>query len=712
MKRTYISLIAAGVFAIAATPAVAQLKVTGTASATGIATDVNSRNRWRFEEYRDMDSGVIGNADIRGETDTHYLRFFGDNLGREDYLIDFSGGKYGDYKYSIYNNKILHNLTFGAISPFTGVGTNTLTFPGALGATPSTDVSTWTRFDYKVEHENTGGVFEISKNSPFYFRTTANYKETKGIKPLGAAGTSPGGPSYELQLPVDFRTTDVGAEAGYASRTQQYSISVSHSKFEDHNDFLNWRNPSITAGASTTTMERNTIAADNHQWKVALNALWKQLPYTSTFALRGTYSQTANSLPVATTYTNVTGTTGAIRLSNPNTTIFDGDVVHTTLSASLTSQPMKALDTRVYYNYTEKDNRSTQIVFTPGPAGTAGVCDINPATGTTTGSTTCSNELFHLKKHNVGVDAQYRVNPSNRIGAGLDFTDVKRERIDFDENQDWKTTLEWKNNSLETLTTRLKYQHLNRTARFLEGGNPEFFSRTLYRFDVAPLSQDLAKVVFEYNPLPLIDLGAELIYKRNNYKSTVLGRTRDNREELYLSAAFGEPKAFRVTAFLDVEFTQNDSTHVQGAATAFPPPGTSTVFSWEGKVKEKNYIVGLAADWQFREWLKFAGSVIWQQADGTVDFATQNNVVTPQNIGAYDSFRKIGLNLKATAPLQKNAEITVGAAYEHFKYSDASFDNYRYTPVTGTNQNFLSGAYAFPAYNARIAYVSLRYFFR
>ena len=227
MKRTYISLIAAGVFAIAATPAVAQLKVTGTASATGIATDVNSRNRWRFEEYRDMDSGVIGNADIRGETDTHYLRFFGDNLGREDYLIDFSGGKYGDYKYSIYNNKILHNLTFGAISPFTGVGTNTLTFPGALGATPSTDVSTWTRFDYKVEHENTGGVFEISKNSPFYFRTTANYKETKGIKPLGAAGTSPGGPSYELQLPVDFRTTDVGAETGYASRTQQYSISVS-----------------------------------------------------------------------------------------------------------------------------------------------------------------------------------------------------------------------------------------------------------------------------------------------------------------------------------------------------------------------------------------------------------------------------------------------------------------------------------------------------
>ena len=340
------------------------------------------------------------------------------------------------------------------------------------------------------------------------------------------------------------------------------------------------------------------------------------------------------------------------------------------------------------------------------------MCDINPATGTTTGSTTCSNELFHLKKHNVGVDAQYRVNPSNRIGAGLDFTDVKRERIDFDENQDWKTTLEWKNNSLETLTTRLKYQHLNRTARFLEGDDPNFFSRTLYRFDVAPLSQDLAKLVFEYNPLPLVDLGAELIYKRNNYKSTVLGRTRDNREELYLSAAFGEPKGFRVTTFLDVEFTQNDSTHVQGAATAFPPPGTSTVFSWEGKVKETNYIVGLAADWQFREWLKFAGSVIWQQANGTVDFATQNNVVTPQNIGAYDSFRKIGLNLKATAPLQKNAEITVGAAYEHFKYSDASFDNYRYTPVTGTNQNFLSGAYAFPAYNARIAYVSLRYFFR
>lgn len=716
MNRTQLSLVIAGLFAVSATPAMAQLKVTGSASATLFGSSVTSQNPWRLEEYRDLSSGLFGSVDIRGETDTHYLRLFGDNVGRDDYVYELFGGKYGDYKYSIYTNQIRHNLTFGALTPWTGAGSNTLTYPGALGTIPSTNTATWNPFDYKVDHENTGGAFEISRNSPFYFRTTANYKQSKGIRPLGAAGTSPGGPAYELQAPIDFTTSDIGAEVGYATRKEQYSVNVSYSKFTDRNDFLFWRSPSITGLGSTTTTERNTIASDNEQWKIVLSGMWRQLPMASTFALRGTYSRLTNDIPIAPTYTSITaGGVGNIRNSGANASVFEGDITRVGLSASLTSQPMKALDTRIYYNFDDKDNDSTRVVFTPNGPGSAGNCDINPATGTTAGTTTCSNEIFHYKKHNIGAEANYRLNRANRIGAGLDYQNVERERIDFDKSATWKSTLEWKNTSFESVSTRLKYQHLSRSSDFLLSNNPNFYSRYLYRFDVAPLTQNVLKAVVDYSPMPLVDLGAELIYKRNYYRNTAfLGRLRDDRQELYLSAAFGDPKRFRVTTFADVEFTRYDSRHAVGTPTTsgFPPPGIPGNYLWEGSVKEKNYVLGVAADWPFREWLKFYGSLIWQEADGTADFATQNNVVVPQNVGAYDSFRKLALHLKATMPVQKNVEIAVGAAFERFKYDDAQLNGYRYTPVTGVNQNYLSGAYAFQDYNARMAYITLRYILR
>lgn len=123
-------------------------------------------------------------------------------------------------------------------------------------------------------------------------------------------------------------------------------------------------------------------------------------------------------------------------------------------------------------------------------------------------------------------------------------------------------------------------------------------------------------------------------------------------------------------------------------------------------------MVGLGADWPYSDRLKFKGSLIWQETDGTVDFAVNTPLFIPQNIGAYDSFRKIALNLNAVFAVDKNFDLTLGYAYENYKFMDAQMDGYRYTPVTGANQNLLSGAYAFPDYNAHIGYVTLKYKFR
>lgn len=59
--------------------------------------------------------------------------------------------------------------------------------------------------------------------------------------------------------------------------------------------------------------------------------------------------------------------------------------------------------------------------------------------------------------------------------------------------------------------------------------------------------------------------------------------------------------------------------------------------------------------------------------------------------------------------MDKNFDLTVGFAHERFRYSDVAFDGYNYTIVTGVNQNLLTGAYAFPNYNASIVYATVKY---
>ena len=102
--------------------------------------------------------------------------------------------------------------------------------------------------------------------------------------------------------------------------------------------------------------------------------------------------------------------------------------------------------------------------------------------------------------------------------------------------------------------------------------------------------------------MPLLDFGAEAIYKHNDYKDTILGRTKDQRQELYLSASYGDMKVFRVIVFGDIEFTQYDSLHRVGSGDPNPeaPPSggpPNTTYNWSAENKDRSWQVGIGAEW-------------------------------------------------------------------------------------------------------------------
>ena len=138
-------------------------------------------------------------------------------------------------------------------------------------------------------------------------------------------------------------------------------------------------------------------------------------------------------------------------------------------------------------------------------------------------------------------------------------------------------------------------------------------------------------------------------------------------------------------------------------------------YLWTARVKDKNYILGLAADWPYSERLKFKGSWIWQKTDGGVDMTANFPGVVFTNIAAYDSFRKRTLDLRGVYAVDKSWDLTFGFAHERYTFDDAQMNDYRYTPTNfaGTaNLGILSGAYANPNYRANVVYTSLKYQFQ
>ena len=653
----------------------------------------------KFNEYRDTHSSVLGIFDIRGRGDEYYFNAFGENLGRDDQYIDLRGGKYGVFKYQLYDSELRHNFGSGAgaLSPYAGIGSPTLS-----AVFPNLNVTNWNSFDNSYKRQDVGAMFEVSAKSPWYLRFDGNQVKREGIKVIaGAQGTSPGNGFIDLPSPVDFTTQNFAVEGGYSSKKGHIAVNVLHSKFSNSNDLLRWSNGFFGNGLDTTV-----LPPDSDLTKIGINGNLRQLPLSSTLAGRLTYSKTTNDVGVLQNILSTGGTNPSTSASSP---LFHGENLNKTASLSLTSNPRQGLDTRLYWNWSRKNNNSSQVTFSPPVA-----AGLSAGGGTVCSSTApCTNELFNYKKSNAGLEGGYRFNPQHKLAAGFDYAETDRLRVDFTHTLDRKYYAEYKNNSFDMLDARVKYQFLERRSNFSGNSGVPTIDTFVRRFDLANVNQNLVKLVFDLTPIPFLDLGFEAIYKSNDFKDTTLGRTGDQRQEYYASISYGDPKSFRVLLFADVESLYYDSYHRVGAGSPDPStPATAATFNWQSENRDKSWQVGLGVDWLPNERLKLSSSLLFAQTNGSADFAAQNS--SPAGgllpITAFDNTRRTSLNMKGVYKLTKQIDVTGGYAFERYRFSDIGYDNFRYLVFNAVvpslpSTAYLSGQSAFQNYTANVFYM-------
>jgi MtrB/PioB family decaheme-associated outer membrane protein len=725
---------------LAASPAaVAQqgLKYTGSVGFGGIYSNVTSRNPAEFYEYRDMESGFLSEIDVRGRGDRYYLDFFAENLNRTDQFIELKGGRYNQFKYQVYGDWLQHNLSMrpdGATSPYGGIGTSTLT-----AVFPNLNPASWNpSFDFETKRQNIGGMVEFSNIyvSPWYVRADANQVRTTGITiASAAAGTSPGNGFVDLPAPVDYVTNNWSVEGGYATKQGNFGVNFTRSTFTNDNQILRWSNPffgGTGAVAGRNQLDDTFLPPDNDLWKIGANGALRMLPWGSTLAGRVTYSELTSDAGVLGNMLGGTAGAAARPGTLPSNTSYDGKIKNTTVALTLASNPMRGLDSRAYYNYYDKDNQSSQITFN-----NCGVSTGAPAT-----FTTCQTQLFGYTRNNAGIDVGYRFNPANRLTGVIDYNHTDQQQVtggvrhDYPTTRQWNYSLEWRNNSYEFLGVRLGAAYLQRRSDFelgnagTDANDVAFLQRFVARYDLSDLNQTRLKLVLDSSPIAFLDFGFEGYWKWNDYKanpdwSPLIGREKDTRQEYYASVAYGDPNAFRVTLFGDIEFIQYDSLHRNINAGACPAasncanPNTApnaTSYNWNAENNDRNWALGIGTDWKAMEKLTVKGSAIWSRTQGWADIVSQNNFGNPFPIRSYDTTSKVTLNLKGVYQYSRNWEFTGGYAYETYNYSDDQYNGYQYVIPAGTTPTFsgssyLSGYYAFQNYSANIVYAMAKYKF-
>lgn len=700
MNRTLIAILVANMFLAPA----ALAEVSGSVGLQGYISNDDARHKAKPNEYQDLDSGVGGIFDLRVRDGRYWSDGYGENIGRDDLWVKFRGGVYGQLRYDLYANWIPHNFTFGARSPFNGIGSANLVAPSFLPPNPLSargNVAGWNTFDIGYDRKDYGGAVEWQVAGPWYVRGAVNQFTFDGIKVMSPSnGTSPGNGHTELPLPLDYKTTNWLVEGGYTTQALVVSGQFLWSKFENGNTVVNWTNP-FWAGAVS---DFYTQPSDNDYMKFSVNGAWRGLPGSSTLAARFTKASQESDVNILQSILSGVNTTVA---TNPNVAVFNGKEDITTFSASYAFAPTRQFDGRAYYNYYDRSNDSTHVVFT-GPVAAA-------------------TEFFGVKKNNFGVEAGYRFAPNMRLRGGYDYLKKDQERPDYDEVTEHVVFAEFKY-GFDLGSARIKYQYSARDSNFIEAtagtgpADPLFLERFVARYDSSKRNQNLLKLQADFQPADLLDIGLEYIWKINDYDDTVLGRTKDKRHELYANVGYGDPKAFRVSVFGDIEKIEYDSYHRSisnlGAADAYNPfaPPNSSNFNWWSTNHDSNYQFGVGANWPVLSNVTLVGSILYTKTDGSADFASQNNFGVPLPITDYDDTKQSSYNLKAIWNVNRQFELTGGYAYQKFDYSDFQFNNYQYlnppppNAVT-TSTSYLTGYYAYPDYRASIWYVVGKYRF-
>ena len=641
--------------------------IEGEISATGKYVGVKGEGggEAKFTEYRDLQEhgGVYGRARLKFDTEKNFLNFDAGDFGYDTQFYKIDGGMWGKFKFDLFYNEIPHNLTFDAKTFFSGAGHDTLT------GVPNANISSWDTFDYSIERRQYGGGLKMNMIKPFFFDTSFQREERDGIKPTGTA-TSPGSIAYELPEPVNYVTNNLKVEGGYAQKPFFLSFNYFLSEFNNGNTRLN-------LPSSLGSPNAFSLPPDNTYYKGGFKGA-VNLPYNSKFSTNIGLSKG-------------TSDTSILSLISSD---YDGEVDTKNYDLVLSSNPLRFLDTKLYYKFYKLNNKSED---------SRGVVE----------------KFLDYEKNTFGADLGLRLPAQFYLSGGYKYVKTERDEegetdlaliLPYNKDNIYSVDLRW--DGLDFIAFKVGYEKLDRDADYQTSQSEARSDRV---FPYAEQDRDTYKASLDIFPLENLNLGFEYQYKDTDYTDTTYGLTSDKRNEFNISADYMIGNRAKLYGYSDyglIKFVQMTGRTISGA-----------VRSTENKQKDKSYGYGLGTEVYVipkkltlifqHDYLKSNGSVDLTYNDsllfGDAGVSGANNDMI--DISNWDDYTRYSFKFKTIYNFTKSLIASAGYAYERFSYSDAQLDGYQYVMTGGSNAAYLTGAYKDQSYGAHLISAGLTYKF-
>src|SRR5208283_4713877 len=364
----------------------------GDIGATALVDSVNG-SKAKFSEYQDETKGGGIYSDVRlgYDSDNYWIKFSATDIGYKTQNYTLDGGEYGKFTYDLFYNQIIHNITDGALTPFSGVGSNVLyNGTGAAWTTAhpaSTNPANWNGFNYSISRNQYGGSFNFDIPKPFYVNFGIAREDRTGVTPFS------NGDGIEVPAPVDYESSTYMGEVGYQAKPVFAALNYAYSTFTNQNQVLSIAS---TTGAAPALM---TLPPDNSVYRLGFKGS-VMLPLNGRFNVSLANSHQMSTFDLSPL---VTSTTGFL-----SSTQFTGRKEIQNYSFSLTSNPVPFINTKLFYQYYDSRNKSNDITQTTsfGPF---------------------QVPLFSYKKNNYGVNLGFKLPEHFYLTTAYSYLDTNRE---------------------------------------------------------------------------------------------------------------------------------------------------------------------------------------------------------------------------------------------------------------------------------------------
>ncbi len=705
-----------------------------------------SGNKAQFSQYRDLtgNGGLFSDIHIGYDSNDYWLKLDTTDIGYKDQRDELSGGMYDKFKYSLYYNQILHNITFDAISPLAGVGsTNLVSGTGTWSNTTlPTDTSKWHSFDYSTRRDQIGGKFDVNLLDSLTADFSVLNEHKTGIYPLG--GGSGGNGAIELPVPIDWVTQDYNASLLYQARPLFAQAGFLYSNFNDHDQYVNFEFPSGNFESDTLSMPTG-----NDYYKFFLKGSL-QLPYYSHVNVnvgKSRYESSQDLTPFLNGgngnifHGNTLDPSNEHYIGMPNTTTFNGKRDVTNVDVTLTSNPIQWLDGRLFYKYYDSTNNSSDVI-TPVGNNAAGIATVSPL-------------VFDYKTSTYGVDLGWALPMEFHLDTEYSLVHTERPNPAFalPSTNDNIYYAEFRWDGLDWLTPRVSFRDFNRNGRGIYDPSspvpvqtdPEFgypadnLPQLLEWFNIAAQHSKTYKAEVDMSPTDNFDFDVAYQYNTTFYPDNLVGLLSSRTNEWDVDSSYRVGQVVRFDGYFDLDNVKTDQiADNEAAAPSSLPLNSTTQYSMDQSVKNYEYEWGLGSTvYVIPGKLTFNIRYDYMNSDGRNDYT----ILTDEPLGSlvtkgvtsgfpatganesnidpqYDTYKDSAVSAKLMYNFTKQLSLTGGAEFDHYEYNDTALNNYQNVYNTGHYQSasvtgpfFLTGAYSAPSYNANTEFVTLAYKF-